>query len=244
MKTIQTREKEQVRIKSRKRKIRRAIGRLIFMLLFLVAVLNMTRLNTLEQVDNRTDWQLLLVNYMHSVPEDYSFSLIQLKNEQSVDERIYPELQEMMNAARAEGIFALITSSYRTKEMQQALFTEKVEEYKSNGYLNDKAERLAKMWVALPGTSEHQVGLAVDIGVDSSQTVGKSQSSSDVHQWLMANCYKFGFILRYPEGKSDITGVNYEPWHYRYVGKAVAKEITEKGICFEEYLAAGWIGQN
>lgn len=187
---------------------------------------------------SKSNWHLILVNYKNTIPDDYSVSLIQLKNEQAVDERIYPELQDMIDAARGEGIFPLISSSYRTTQMQETLYSEKVEEYRSNGYLNDKAEQLAQMWVALPGTSEHQIGLAVDIGIDHSQIIEGTQSSSDVHQWLMANSYKYGFILRYPEGKTDITGVNYEPWHYRYVGKDVAKEITEKGICLEEYLEA------
>lgn len=194
--------------------------------------------SAVKDYPSKSNWHLILVNYQHPIPDDYSVLLIQLKNDQSVDERIYPELQDMMDAAKVDGIYPLISSSYRTTEMQETLYLEKVEEYKNKGYLNNKAEQLAQMWVALPGTSEHQIGLAVDIGVDHSQILNGSQSSSDVHQWLMANSYKYGFILRYPEGKTDITGVNYEPWHYRYVGKEVAKEITEKGICLEEYLEA------
>ena len=93
------------------------------------------------------------------------------------------------------------------------------------------AERTAKEWVALPGTSEHQLGIAVDINAD------KSKSSNDeVYMWLAANAHNYGFILRYPQGKQEITGTSYEPWHYRYVGVDAAREIYERGICLEEYF--------
>lgn len=189
-----------------------------------------------SNIKSTTQWNLILVNGSHKIPDDFNVTLIQLKNDQSVDERIYTDLQEMMNAARADGIYPMITSSYRTSEMQEEILTEKVEEYEAQGFLESKAEEMAKMWVAVPGTSEHQIGLALDIGIDSNQVLDGAQSSEEVHQWLVENCYKYGFILRYPEGKTKLTGVQYEPWHYRYVGKEVAQEITEKGICFEEYI--------
>lgn len=91
---------------------------------------------------------------------------------------------------------------------------------------------MAEQWVAIPGTSEHQIGLAVDISVED----GSGQAASDVWQWLRENSYKYGFILRYPEDKTDITGISYEPWHYRYVGKETAEEIYRQGVCLEEYL--------
>ena len=94
----------------------------------------------------------------------------------------------------------------------------------------------AGKWVAVPGTSEHQTGLALDIISSSYQVLDRDQENTAEQRWLMENSYKYGFILRYPSDKSEITGINYEPWHYRYVGKEAAKEIYEKGLCLEEYL--------
>ena len=93
------------------------------------------------------------------------------------------------------------------------------------------AEETAMEWVALPGTSEHQLGLAVDINADTSKC-----SRDDVYNWLLENSYKYGFIQRYPSGKTSITRVANEPWHYRYVGKEAAEEIHQSGLCLEEYV--------
>ena len=93
--------------------------------------------------------------------------------------------------------------------------------------------------MAVPGTSEHQTGLAVDIVDMNYQLLDEKQEDTAVQKWLIKNSYKYGFILRYPSDKSEITGINYEPWHYRYVGKDVAKEVYEQGVCFEEYLSDG-----
>ncbi len=91
--------------------------------------------------------------------------------------------------------------------------------------------------MARPGTSEHQTGLAVDIVDTSYQLLDEAQEGTAVQKWLMTHCAEYGFILRYPTEKSDLTGVNYEPWHYRYVGEAAAREIMERGLCLEEYAA-------
>ncbi|MCB6367700.1 M15 family metallopeptidase, partial [Intestinibacillus massiliensis] len=94
----------------------------------------------------------------------------------------------------------------------------------------------AAVWVAVPGTSEHQLGLAVDLVSLSNQNLNHSQENTALQKWLMKNSWKYGFILRYPSDKSSITGIGYEPWHYRYVGKKAAKAIYEQGVCLEEYL--------
>lgn len=177
-------------------------------------------------------WQLILVNRWNQIPEDYEVNLTYLDNNQAVDSRIYPYLQEMLDDARADGILPEISSSYRTAEEQQAIMDEKIDEYCAEGYSDWEAKELAEKWVAIPNTSEHQIGLAVDITtVDSA-----IQDASVVWQWLSQNSYKYGFIVRYPENKTDITGVINEQWHYRYVGKEAAKEIYESGMCLEEYL--------
>jgi D-alanyl-D-alanine carboxypeptidase len=143
-----------------------------------------------------------------------------------------------MDAARAEGLSPIICSSYRTIERQKTLFNNQVEKYVSRGYSRDEAEKEAAKWVAVPGTSEHHTGLAVDIVALSYQHLDEEQENTAEQQWLMKNAYKYGFILRYPSNKSDITGIGYEPWHYRYVGKEAAKEIYERDVCLEEYLGS------
>lgn len=181
-------------------------------------------------------WNLMLVNKSHPIPNDFSVDLVQLKNGHSIDKRAYPELQAMMDDARSAGLDPLICSSYRTMEKQTSLYNRQVEKYLGQGYTEEDARAEAGKWVAVPGTSEHQAGLAVDIVSKSYQSLDKQQESTAEQAWLMENCHKYGFILRYPENKSEITGIGYEPWHYRYVGKEAAAEIMKTGICLEEYL--------
>lgn len=186
---------------------------------------------------SQEDWRLLLVNPWNTLPEGFSVQLTTLKNGHAIDERAYPDLQAMMDAARAEGLSPIICSSYRTQEKQQALFDAQVNKNLAQGYSREEAERKAGEWVAVPGTSEHQTGLAVDIVSLNYQLLDENQEKTPEQKWLMENCWKYGFILRYPTDKSELTGIGYEPWHYRYVGKETAKEIMEKGLCLEEYLA-------
>ncbi len=191
---------------------------------------------TTEPGATPTDWFLILVNPWNKLPDDYSITLTELRNGNAVDERAYPDLQDMMDAARAEGLSPLICSSYRTAEDQERLYQAKVNQYLAEGYSREAAETEASKWVAYPGSSEHQTGLAVDIVALSYQVLDEHQEDTAEQKWLMENAHKYGFILRYPAEKSHITGVNYEPWHYRYVGKEVAREIYEWGVCLEEYL--------
>jgi len=184
------------------------------------------------------DWKLTLVNPWNPLPEDYTVSLVDLKNEQSVDQRCYLSLQAMMDACREAGLNPLICSSYRSMETQRRLYGAKVDEFLALGYDRERAEEEAGKIVAVPGTSEHQLGLAVDIVDARHQILDESQERTKVQKWLIEHCWEYGFILRYPNEKSDVTGIIYEPWHYRYVGKEAAKEITEQGVCLEEYLEA------
>lgn len=199
---------------------------------------NASNSTTIKNVSlhNKNDWNLMLVNTWNKLPVDFNIEITKLKNGQSVDKRIYPELQAMLDDARAEGLSPVICSSFRTMEKQQSLFNNQVNKYISRGYSIEQAKIESAKWVAIPGTSEHQAGLAVDIVALSNQVLNKEQEKSAEQKWLMKNCDKYGFILRYPSDKSEITGIGYEPWHYRYVGKDAAKEIMDKGICLEEYL--------
>ena len=176
-------------------------------------------------------WNLILVNRENYIPADYEVQLTELSNGKKVDSRIYPELQEMFNDARAQGYGLFVREGYRTQEEQQQLMDEKIEAYENEGKSKPEAKKLAEQWVAIPGTSEHQLGIAVDINADTSKS-----SRDDVYKWLEENAHTYGFIKRYPSNKTDITGVINEPWHYRYVGKEAASEIYSQGICLEEYI--------
>ena len=177
-------------------------------------------------------WKLILVNADHPLPEDYTVTLKPLRNGHQVDERIYPELQQMFDDARAAGIFPLINESYRTAERQQQIMDKYIAGYEAAGYSHDEAVKKAREIVALPGTSEHQLGLALDIIAE------YDSDSTATWKWLKENCWRYGFILRYPADKEAVTGYSYEPWHFRYVGVPTAQEITEQGLCLEEYLEA------
>ena len=185
-------------------------------------------------------WQLRLVSAAHPLPEDFEVpELTKLKGGHAIDSRAYPALQQMMDDCRAAGLNPVICSSYRTHDKQEELFRKKVNTLRKQGYSQEEAETEAARWVARPGTSEHETGLAVDIVDKSYQLLDEKQEQTPVQQWLMAHCAEYGFILRYSVEKSDLTGIGYEPWHYRYVGTEAAKAITEQGLCLEEY----WMGQ-
>ena len=190
-----------------------------------------------KPVPAEDNWALMLVNWEHALPDDFSVpKLTQLRNGHAVDSRAYPALQAMMDDARAAGLQPLICSSYRTWDTQEQLFEQEAQNWLDRGYPREEAMDRAAMWVARPGTSEHQTGLAVDIVDLSYQILDEQQESTPVQKWLMAHCAEYGFILRYPTDKSALTGIGYEPWHYRYVGTEAAKEIMESGLCLEEYL--------
>lgn len=184
--------------------------------------------NGIQDAGTEPMWNLMLVNAGNPIPDNYDVNLVEVEGGERVDERIYDSLMEMLDAAREGnlGELPMVVSGYRTQEKQQSLYDDKIAKFKKEGYSDSEAVELAGQWVALPGYSEHQLGFAVDI----------NGAVYDVYSWLQENSYKYGFIFRYPGGKTDITGVAEEVWHYRYVGKEAAKEIYERGICLEEYL--------
>lgn len=176
------------------------------------------------------DWKLILVNADHPLPEDFTVTLKELRYGHQVDERIYPELQQMFDDARAAGIFPLINESFRTRDRQQEIMDKYIAGYEAEGMSHEDAVNKAHQIVAIPGTSEHELGLALDIIAE------YDSDSSATWSWLKENCWRYGFILRYPADKVDITGISFEPWHFRYVGTQAAKDIMEQGLCLEEYI--------
>lgn len=177
------------------------------------------------------EWNLILVNAWNEIPDNYELDLMTLSHGQMVDKRIYPDLQQMFDDARESGIYPSISSSYRNSSEQKQIMEDKIQAFIDEGISRRKAEDLAKDWVAAAGTSEHELGLALDINAD------KNRSNNEaVYAWLEKNSYKYGFVVRYPTDKSKITGVSHEPWHFRYVGKKAAKEMYDKDLCLEEYI--------
>lgn len=181
-------------------------------------------------------WKVRLVNNSSLLEEGYVPELVQVDGTGFLfDVRAAEDLNTMLRDARTEGFSPMICSSYRAWDRQTALFEKQVEKQQATGLTYEEAWEAAKTVVAYPGTSEHQTGLAADIVATSHQLLDDSQAETPDQQWLMANSWKYGFILRYPLGKSDYTSIIYEPWHYRYVGKEVAQYITENNLCLEEY---------
>ena len=184
---------------------------------------------------------ILLVNPWNPVPDGYEPDLVPLSTDISVegsqvDRSCYDALLAMINDCNKECPKVCVASSYRTHEYQTNSYNRKVQYYLDKGYSQADAEKEAATIIARPGTSEHQLGLAVDIIDTRIWDLVEEQETLPAQQWLMENSWKYGFILRYPKNKIDVTGIIYEPWHYRYVGVEVAKELHDSGLTLEEYL--------
>lgn len=196
---------------------------------------------SIEEVKDATklskqDWSLVLINKQHSIPENYQFTLGTIRGSMQCDERIIPSLMEMLKEAKAEGVNLVICSPYRDLNRQKVLFGRKVTAYMKHGMSYMEAYKTTAQAVTVPGASEHQIGLALDIISDSYTSLNEGFGKTQAGIWLANNSYKYGFILRYPLGKEYITGIEYEPWHFRYVGVEAATLITEEGITLEEFV--------
>ncbi|MBR5094146.1 MAG: M15 family metallopeptidase [Oscillospiraceae bacterium] len=185
---------------------------------------------------------LILVNAWSPLPEEYTPELeLAMKldgRDYELDRRCVSALLEMLSDCREAGGRPYICSAYRTRAQQKSLYDTKIGRLVMTGVAWADAPALAAESVAAPGTSEHQLGLAVDIIDEVYTALDEGQEDTVTQKWLMANSWRYGFILRYPNGTSESTGIVYEPWHYRYVGKHYAEEIYRMGLTLEEYLEA------
>lgn len=181
-------------------------------------------------------WNLILVNDENPMEKGYVPELAKLYGNYKVDKRILKPLKDMLNAAKKEGLHPKVCSAYRSVEKQQQLYDTYIGNEVKKGKTYWEALEETTKTTAFPGKSEHALGLSVDIISPSYQVLDERQKDTPEAQWLLANCYKYGFILRYPPEKADITGISYEPWHFRYVGVEDATRITEMGVTLEEYL--------
>ena len=182
------------------------------------------------------DWRLILVNKQNPVPEDFNVKLAGINGSMSADERIISDIYKMMDAASSDGVDLMICSAYRSYDRQQTLFRNKINKLMGEGMTYLEAYKIGSMNVTVPGTSEHHLGLALDILTGSYTKMDDGFGDTEAGKWLAENAKDYGFILRYPKGKEEITGIVYEPWHFRYVGREYAKDIEERGVCLEEYL--------
>ena len=189
--------------------------------------------------DSSVPWNLILVNSANSLPEDFTTpqlaTLADYSNQQ-VDARILQDLTAMLTAMEQAGLDPLVCSSYRDYNRQMQLFNQERDEFTQQGMDAEEAYAAAMENVALPGYSEHETGLAVDIVSVSHQTLDEAFAQTEVGQWLAANCAQYGFVVRYAADKQEITGITYEPWHLRYVGQEAALAMQEQNLCLEEYL--------
>ncbi len=172
---------------------------------------------------------MILVNPWNYLPEDYEIELVQHPSGHKVGAPCYEDLVAMLSDCEAAGHKPYLYSSYRTQSHQQRLFNNMVEQCGGN-------RAAASRIVAIPGTSEHQLGLAFDNTDSGYRKLNEQQENTATQKWLMEHSWEYGFILRYPNDRSDITGIIYEPWHYRWVGLELATELHDLGLCLEEYL--------
>lgn len=217
--TTQVNEKEQ-EIESTKAKLKKAEDR-----------------QAIDEGQAELPWNLVLVNKWNEMEEGYEPpELTEVAEDMFVDSRIAEPLKQMLSDADAEGLDPFICSAYRSIERQENLFDTGMKQRLNSGLGYYDAFLKTASVIAVPGTSEHALGLAVDIISVSNTNLDETQETTKEFKWFEENCYKYGFILRYPNGTTDITGIIYEPWHYRYVGEEIAQEIHNLGITFEEYI--------
>ena len=181
--------------------------------------------------------QLILVNKSHPIDDEYTPDLCDIRySDKKADKIIIHDLNNMLEDARRMRYEIYVCSAYRSVEYQRKLFDNKVERLVSEGFDIPAAIERASIEVMPPRYSEHHTGLAVDIVSENNSELEISQEDTDENKWLMENAHKYGFVLRYPKGKEDITGVTYEPWHFRYVGVYIAEYMYTKNYTLEEFL--------
>lgn len=189
-----------------------------------------------EFAQEKQEWYLLLANVDNPLPQDFTVETEVVQNSFEMDARVAQTMRDMIDAAAKDGVDLLVCSAYRSIEKQQILFDEQVQIYLNQGKSRQEAYDLTASAIAIPGTSEHHTGLAADIVTPTHQTLDPEFADTEAGQWLQEHAWEYGFVLRYPEDKQDVTKIIYESWHYRFVGKTHAKLMKESGLCLEEYL--------
>lgn len=182
------------------------------------------------EIEADNPWAFYIVSREYPLPEDFIVYPKKIQGDYEMDYRAANYFLDMKEAAAADGIELTVISAKRSEEYQKELFDKEIESFIAQGLSEEEAYEAAREWVALPLESEHNSGLAVDLN-----SLDESFEESDAFKWLSEHAHEYGFILRYPKDKVGITGVRYEPWHYRFIGVYHATQIKEKGITLEEY---------
>ena len=209
-----------------------------------VSVVNENSLNTEEESKPQqeepeintkieiTDWRLTLANFENILPKDFTVEVANIDDTRQFDARAIGDLKKMMNAMGKAGISNVwVQSAYRSVERQKELYDNSVQKYLKQGKTQEEAEKLTEEYINKPGASDHNLGLAVDFN-----NVDNNFEDLKAFKWLNENAENYGFILRYPKDKEDITKIEYESWHWRYVGEEHAKRMNELHMCLEEYI--------
>lgn len=189
-----------------------------------------------EFAKEKEEYYLLLANAENPLSQDWSIQTEEVQNGYEMDKRAAPAMREMIQAAKEDGVELMLCSAYRSVEKQQQLFDRSQQAYMAQGMSEEEAYAKTATETAIPGTSEHQTGLAADIVTPTYQMLDAGFADTPAGQWLSEHAAEYGFVLRYPQDKQEVTGIIYESWHYRFVGKTHAKLMKESGLCLEEYL--------
>lgn len=184
--------------------------------------------------ENNKDY-LILVNYNNPIPEGYTFEHHTLNCGLDVDERMYQNLANMLSDLNAQDLHYDILSAYRSRETQQSIIDNSVQKYVSQGMSAEDGLKKTLETVQAAGYSEHETGLAVDLVPEGKSSLDESLESDPVIQWFAQNSYRYGFVMRYPTEKAGITGISYEPWHFRYVGVEAASFLYNNNLTLEEF---------
>lgn len=182
-----------------------------------------------------SDWRLTLINKQHPIPDEYDFKLGTFTSGMRCDERVIEDLLLMMQAAKRDGLNLVVRSPYRTSDHQEDNFNGRIKSYMKQGLSYMEAYKVTSRVITVPGCSEHEVGLALDITSDSYIPLLQGFADTREGEWLEEHSHEYGFILRYPSGKEYITGIEYEPWHFRYVGREAAAVMKTEDLCLEEF---------
>ncbi|MCL2634879.1 MAG: M15 family metallopeptidase [Oscillospiraceae bacterium] len=193
-----------------------------------------------EELDNYDNWAFYLINKENPLPEDFTVNLAKISEGLFIDERAAPYAIKMIENARADGIILNVISAYRDIEKQTQNFENYVNHLVAEGFSRDEAIAITSTQIAFPGASEHNAGLAIDILTldwwDTNNSINDVFDQTEEFRWLVRNSWKYGFVLRYPKGKEEITGFDYEPWHFRFVGTFRAEQMYYSNLCLEEYM--------
>ncbi|MCL2548863.1 MAG: M15 family metallopeptidase [Symbiobacteriaceae bacterium] len=200
--------------------------------------------SAVKSTPDSENWNIHLVNLHHPLPDDYLPDLAPVPVVFAIDQattyyldfRVIDALQEMLSSSAEASLPIYVTSAFRTRSYQQTLYENEVQYYRNQGYSEEEAIVLGGSYVAYPGTSEHQLGLAVDLVSPDHYWLDESFEQTMAFAWLTEHAMEYGFVLRYPKDKTELTGIAYEPWHYRYVGPNHALSMKELSLCLEEYL--------